>query len=862
MEDAAALFKAVLEPDSEEDQRIAVSQLELALEQARLPLLQACAGIVLSDAFSEQLVNYAFIIIKRALSPTRLSSFLDTPEPGFSSISIDEQIPLAQAIFKGLMYPSLDTRRLASYCAPFLVCPEFDIGIVFSGLYSIMNSDDYTEHAHWGAIFALKEICESGVMIPVPLEMLVEILTPHLHLIFGVIQNCGSHPADMIREVVLIITALIRGVPSAFASEGAQSQLVRVAEEMLIHSMRLPLSESVMGMLLANLMTFYDCPDFCIDPLAFLTVRGACSDNPRDIGLSLLFWQHVGHQELRLCQRSDFIQRYDHILPDCCSPMAIRCLSDIHPWTSSLHRTAAADFVFRVLLPHLTDIIACSPDLLFVASDILCTVGCCCADAICTWLSAAMADSGAPDGSDANLVYLLCLHALSRAPAGSTAIVNHVDSACDYLIGKTQDQDAKISSLAICTIETAIRCPGLWVTDHDMSSFLSYLVELVRPGTENSLDALRCMMAIVQRFSGEVVDSPLQGLLQALWELTTQCDDQEVLESVLKVRELIVSRLPPAALEFANTELRMVLDGVGMTAQIPDVLRSTWQHGMLSILALLFRSWGRGDLDLATQTIAKLFEFVHSGVIIVIGDWITTLIAIVEALQEQTEQIAGSLRGFVDWVMNEPDPQLISQASPLIARLFQWALATVADTLPYVVDKIQRTLDDPECPPECYPSLLRSLAIILKAATIALPTDVLENCFNQYQIVWKRAQRAHGVEDVEYVNLMYQGIFAGLGALIYQARNEELFLEAHYGQWFALVPEFVQVFGFHAANDTLAVYLSFLADALEHLPDSCWLEIAQVVVRIPVILALMAGDDELSSRAEDLWAQMRPPAPD
>jgi hypothetical protein len=158
--------------------------------------------------------------------------------------------------------------------------------------------------------------------------------------------------------------------------------------------------------------------------------------------------------------------------------------------------------------------------------------------------------------------------------------------------------------------------------------------------------------------------------------------------------------------------------------------------------------------------------------------------------------------------------------------------------------------------------LLRSLATILRTSTIALPTDVLENCFTISKIVWRRAQPENGEEAVEYANLIYQSIFATLGALIYQARNDEEFIEAHYGEWFALVVEFVQAFAFDATNDTLGVYLSFLADALEYSPDSCWLEIAQVVVRIPVILAMLAGTDDLSSRAEDLWAQMRPPPPD
>jgi hypothetical protein len=47
----------------------------------------------------------------------------------------------------------------------------------------------------------------------------------------------------------------------------------------------------------------------------------------------------------------------------------------------------------------------------------------------------------------------------------------------------------------------------------------------------------------------------------------------------------------------------------------------------------------------------------------------------------------------------------------------------------------------------------------------------------------------------------------------------------------------------YQANDTLGVYLSLLSDALEYSPDSCWLEIAHIAVRIPVMLAMLAGDD-------------------
>jgi hypothetical protein len=53
-----------------------------------------------------------------------------------------------------------------------------------------------------------------------------------------------------------------------------------------------------------------------------------------------------------------------------------------------------------------------------------------------------------------------CLHYISTALAVFTAIGDHVVSASDYPIGKTQHQDTKTSSLAIFTLETAIRLSG------------------------------------------------------------------------------------------------------------------------------------------------------------------------------------------------------------------------------------------------------------------------------------------------------------------------------------------------------------------------------------------------------------------
>jgi hypothetical protein len=125
------------------------------------------------------------------------------------------------------------------------------------------------------------------------------------------------------------------------------------------------------------------------------------------------------------------------------------------------------------------------------------------------------------------------------------------------LIENSRDDDADVSSLAFSALEAAVRCHGLWVTDEDRSSAFTWSVfEVIQIGDKNPSDGIRCLMAFVQRLSGDLAGSLLPALLRATWELPgclfSESADPEALGLFLKLHELIIPRLPPAELSLVG----------------------------------------------------------------------------------------------------------------------------------------------------------------------------------------------------------------------------------------------------------------------------------------------------------------------
>jgi hypothetical protein len=148
------------------------------------------------------------------------------------------------------------------------------------------------------------------------------------------------------------------------------------------------------------------------------------------------------------------------------------------------------------------------------------------------------------------------------------------------------------------------------------------------------------------------------------------------------------------------------------------------------------------------------------------------------------------------------------------------------------------------------------MASILREISSGVPPDELELCLAEYIIACNQPFSAKDEVEVDHTNLMYQCIFKGLGALIVVAQRDAEWLAAHAPEWFTHVLRFVRDFSLVVADETFDHYVSFLDDAVSHLPQSCQSMIGQLGVRIPLVLAMLSPDLKVATHAMAVWNKM------
>jgi hypothetical protein len=235
---------------------------------------------------------------------------------------------------------------------------------------------------------------------------------------------------------------------------------------------------------------------------------------------------------------------------------------------------------------------------------------------------------------------------------------------------------------------------------------------------------------------------------------------------------------------------------------------------------------------------------------------IAVLAQVVAVLKEGTCQFFPALMSFIITVCSQGDSEDVAQICRLIAALVTSIPDQVSGDLPAIFETIHSSFREPLPTPESYPNLLRSLASILREISSSVPADQLELCLAQYITAGNQPFSAKDEVEIDHANLMYQSIFKGLGALIVVAHRNEEWLTDHTADWFAHGVRFVRDFCLVMTDETFDDYVSFVEDAVSHLPQSCWPLIGQVGVRIPVIHAMLSPDLNVARHAMGVWNQM------
>ena len=145
-----SLFDAALS-EKPETRQAAENEILKMFNTDVVTLLSLCAAIVLSDSgASERSVQYALIVIVRALEPTHVNPPPRVQHHWETCLSQEQRTALEMAVVRGLMFPAQKICGVAAHCVALVVRLERKRTIgVFSHLAELVMSSKYALATHF-----------------------------------------------------------------------------------------------------------------------------------------------------------------------------------------------------------------------------------------------------------------------------------------------------------------------------------------------------------------------------------------------------------------------------------------------------------------------------------------------------------------------------------------------------------------------------------------------------------------------------------------------------------------------------------------------------------------------------------------
>jgi hypothetical protein len=218
-------------------------------------------------------------------------------------------------------------------------------------------------------------------------------------------------------------------------------------------------------------------------------------------------------------------------------------------------------------------------------------------------------------------------------------------------------------------------------------------------------------------------------------------------------------------------------------------------------------------------------------------------------------QLFQPIHAFALAAIQQSDPKLTADLSPLIAGLATCHPDLYADRLFDILQLVCSAISDPSCLNRNRPTLVKGVASIVKAFQRGgVATQLLANCLEPCLAAdWK-----WDPADIEESNRMYQAIFKLLAVVICAGAHDEDFLAREGPNWVRMLAGFAQSSLFYAVDQTLKSYALLILRAV-HLPFSGWQELIRIRIRLPLILGMLSHDPEVGKAAREAWNAFLPP---
>ena len=700
MESLVAVFDAALS-EKLETRQAAENEILKMFNTDVVTLLSLCASIILSDSgASERSVQYALIVIVRALEPTHMNPLPRIQHHWETCLSQEQRNTLQMAVIRGLMFPVQKICGVAAHCVALVVRLERKRTIdVFSHLAELVMSSKYTLATHFAALAAIKEIYSCGCagdMLPDA----VGVMRGHLEMFYQIIGAAVQYPVPFVKDVVVTLAELVKSQAGRFRSMEEQQRLFCAVVELLPKVTDVEMYEAVHYLLLSDVQVFYGDSQFPLDKVMDIVVNGIKCANPTFSAVSLAFWEKVARVEIDFVKENEMADRYENAMRAHMTGRQIaqnQKLAEVphSPWTrrpvgnyiqcfASRHIGVVLDVLVRVD-PNNTGVDdrddaepymfahSLLRKMFFLAPEIV--------------FESVKARWDPNIGSGLWIIQhgmLVAINTLCCRDRQFPLVKEFLNMCGDFIVTCTASGIDRVADTALWTLRNAIECYGLFVTPEKLLALVEHVTKLIRRGDSIAQRSFDALTAIVRRFDAHVLDSPLIdqsfssyvcNIYQSTVEYCNNWEKHEILDKLYLFLQEYLCRLPNSGLELVNQFIDKLVHGLAalkqqLTSAADPQLLIYDQQCRLSTLNGVFETYASKVSERALGTVRILIEIIRDEEGPVLADALSTLTRIVSALGMDTADILEPIMQAAHKAIQSGVPTLVSTAASLVGNLF------------------------------------------------------------------------------------------------------------------------------------------------------------------------------------------------
>ncbi|OHT10361.1 hypothetical protein TRFO_20407 [Tritrichomonas foetus] len=244
----------------------------------------------------------------------------------------------------------------------------------------------------------------------------------------------------------------------------------------------------------------------------------------------------------------------------------------------------------------------------------------------------------------------------------------------------------------------------------------------------------------------------------------------------LKVIESMIKNSNDDSFNFINDVMKMIIQNLKESVNSIDQNICIIQQHQLDVIKVFYhRFYFKQELiQSSDEIIETIFSVMGAKQISVYDEALRSLIVIIVSLNKSSAALVDRILPIIPLSLSSESPSIITNTTYALATLYKETLnpettdssQALIHTLPHSVELIMNCLNNTMFTRDFYPTLLMSLAIIIKAAGMHIPIAKIEQMIQLYSDYFNKPINPLNQFDVEYGNELYAAGFSGFASIL------------------------------------------------------------------------------------------------